>query len=295
LSCIFTEYSLTINDTDYIQCTSRCSQIIVSFSQPFVLPPECQENNNITNIYDYALVCHIEYRIDYDNQQITIDFQASNDAGSLENKKASEYLVQTISLGLSKIRPERTVLTREYYCNTNNDCARKFYFNSIQFFITEGQEQLDSLKSKLHNDSLIVGEESKRRCIDSDNKGPKQSVICKTGLCYADFENYGFNEKQNRTQKCQSEKHAFLSSEIKQHTPKSAQDREFLKYRCNKNVCNRDDFMKRIRSLIGDYTTATSKIQGDTPVSEKKGNLSIHQTISSYSLVLFFFLIQLFI
>jgi hypothetical protein len=143
---------------------------------------------------------------------------------------------------------------------------------------------------------LIFGEESKRRCIDSDKKGPKPSVICKTGLCYAYLENYEFNEERNRkTQKCESENRPFLSSEIEHHTPKSAQDREFLEYRCNKNVCNRNDTMDRIESLLGDYTDAISKIQGDTPVSEKKGNLSIHQTISSYSLVLFFFLIQLFI
>jgi len=285
------EYSLTINDTDYIQCTSRCLQITVSFSQPLGFPPECQQNNNI---FDSALVCGIEYRINYDTQQVSIDFQASNDTGSLEDQIQSEFLVQTMWLGLSNNIPEPNVITRKYGCNTNNDCARQFYLNSINYFLTEGQTQLDLIKTKLHNDELIVGNKSRRRCIDSDKQSDKPSTRCKFGLCYAYIEDYQLNEQQNsKTQKCDSENRPYLFSEIERHTPKSPQkEREFLKYRCNKNVCNRNDFIEKTRNILNEYTNGFTKPQDNIG---KKGNLSIKQTVSSYILVLFLFLIQLFI
>ncbi len=294
LSCIFVEYSLAINDTDLIQCTSRCSQITVSFAQPLVFPSQCQENN-----YDYALACGIEYKIDYDKQEITIDFQATNDTGSLEDQKPSEFLVQTIYLGLSKtITTEPTVITRKYGCNTNKDCAKQSYLNTINYFVTEGLSNLDVIRNKLQNDSLLVGEESKRRCVDSSKIGSKQSIKCPTGLCYAHLEYYNLNEEQYfKQQRCDQENRPFLFSEIERHIPPSIQkEREFLKYRGNKNVCNRNDIIDKIKHLIAEYTNGTLSIQGDNKsISGKNGGLTIQQTISSSILVLFLFLIQLFI
>jgi len=243
-------------------------RITVSFSQPLAFPPECQDNNN----YDYALVCGIEYRIDYDTRQIFIDFQATNDTSSLEDQKPSEYLIQIMWLGLSQNTTEQNVITRKYGCNTKNDCAKDHYFNSINFFVNEGQSQIDLIKSKLQNDALIVGEKSRRRCIDSNKQGDKPSVKCKTGLCYAYLEDYDLNEQQSRKiQHCDPENRPFLFRETERHTPKSQyREKEILKYRCNKNVCNRNDFIQRTRNLLNDYTNAVSKTQDDKSITEKK-------------------------
>ena len=287
LSCILVEYSLAINDTDLIQCTSHCSQITVSFAQPLVFPPQCQETH-----YDYALACGIEYRINYDTEDVTIDFQATNDTGSLEDQKPSEFLVQTMFVGLSQNVTQPNVITRKYGCNTNNDCARQFYLNTINYLVNEGPSQLELIRSKLQNDSLIVGEESKRRCIDSIRPSSRPSIKCPTGLCFAEEKRYNLNDQQtSKQQRCQQENRPFLFSEIEHHTPPSSyKERDFLEYQCNKNVCNRDDFIGKIKSLISEYTTGTSKIQIENLPSGKLANLSIKQTISSSLLVLLFFL-----
>jgi len=286
------EYSLTVNDTDYIQCTPYCSEFIVQFSQPLSFAPECQGGN-----YNHALVCGIEYRIDYDKQEIYITFQVYNTTDLLEDQIPGEYLFQRISLGLSENKTSPNEIHRKYFCNTNNDCAKQFYLNSINYFVTEGSSQLDLIRTKLHNDSLIIGEKSRRRCVVTGKTGKIPSEKCQFGLCYTQIDEYGLNEQKfiNKIQKCDlNDNTPFLLSEIEHYTPKSPQkERESLKYRCNKNVCNRDDFIGKINLFINEYTNGTSKIPKN--ISDKQGNLSIKQTISSYILVLSLFLIQLFI
>jgi hypothetical protein len=283
------EYSLAINDTELIRCTSQCSQIILSFAQRLVFPSQCQENN-----YEYALACGIEYRIDYDKEEIVIDFQATNETGSLENQKPSEFLVQTIHIGLSKNSTEQNFINRKYGCNTNNDCAKQSYLNIINYLITEGQEGLDLIRTKLQNDSLIVGTESKRRCIDSHKGIDKPSTKCPIGLCFIHLEYSNLNEEQSyKYQRCDGENRPFLFSEIEHHIPSSIEkEREVLKYRCNKNVCNRNDFIDKIKYLVTEFTNGTLKIQSNKSISGKNRALINYQTIS---LVSFLFLIQLFI
>jgi len=290
LSCIFAEYSLAINNTNLIQCTSDCSTITISFAQAQVFPQECQANNN-----DYALACGIDYRLDYDKEEITIEFHATNDTGTLGDQKPSEFVVQTIWLALSNTTSEPNALLRKYGCNTHNDCARKSYLNSINYFINEGRSQLESFKSKLPNDSLIVGEDSKRRCIDSRRNGPKPAVKCPTGLCYLDVQQFHLHEAQNfKEQRCDEENRPMFFSEIERHTPSSAEkDRDFLKYRCNKNVCNRDDFVERIKDLVTDFTTKAASIPSEKSATGKNGASSLPQTASSSLLILF--LLQFFI
>jgi hypothetical protein len=288
------EYSLTVNDTGYIQCTSPCSEIVVSFSEPSLFPPPTCEGAT----YVDALVCGIDYRIDYDQKKIYINFQVSNSTNTLEDQQPSESLVQKISLGLSQNLSSQNEITREYFCNTNNDCAKQFYLNSINYFVTEGISQLDLIRNKLHNDSLLIGEGSRRYCINSDNVGKKPAEKCKFGFCYAEIDEYELNEQKftKKIQKCDSYDTPFLFSEIEHHTPKSpSREREFIKYRCNKHVCNRDDNIEKLKIFINEYTNGTSKIPNNKIISDKQGNLSIKQTISSYSLVLSLFLIQLFI
>jgi hypothetical protein len=291
------EHSLAINDTNYIQCTSSCSQINLAFSQPTAFPTDCQENNNIKNIYDYALACGIKYHINYDTQQISIHFQAINHTGNLEDGTPSESLVQTIWLSLSQKTVQRNEIIRTYNCSTNNDCARKFYLNSIDYLVTEGTSKLQLIRTRLHNDSLLMGEESRRRCIVTGKLGKIPSDKCKNGLCYLDLKKFELNEQpEMKIQTCDPENEPYLFSEIEHHTPKSTQnEREFLEYKCNKNVCNRDSYIESIKNLINGYTNGTSKNQNNKSITEKKGNSSIKQTISSYILVLFLILIQLFI
>lgn len=306
LSCIFVDYSFTINDTEFIQCTSRCSQIVVSFSQPSLFPIECQDNNDNTNIYDNALVCGIDYTIDYTQQRITIDFQAVNDTSGIEDQKPGEFIVQTISLGLSeKDYYHEDKIVRKYGCNTGNDCAKNFYLNSINYLVNEGVSQIKLIKMKLHNDSLITGPGSKRRCIDNSVEGGKPSRKCPNGLCYINLEKFNLEEKQNiNIQRCVEGRQPILFSEIELHTPRSTnKEREKLEYSCNKNVCNRHDIIDKIKLLITSYTNDPSKMQENKPseiqedqnINEKQKSLSMKQTISSSILVLFLCLIQLFI
>jgi len=300
LSCILAEYSSTVNDTNYIFCTSHCSNIVVSFSNPSklpTLPEECQGNNDITTIYDNASVCGIDYRINYDNQEIYINFEASNYTGSLEDQTSSEFLVQSISLSLNSYPSQPNVVNRKYACNINNDCARNLYLKTINYLVNDGQSQLDFIKNKLHNESLLVGSESKRRCIDSNKPVNKPSRKCGFGFCYARLENFELNEQQNsKIQRCEGVQEAFLLSEIEHHVPKSTQkEREFLKYRCNKNVCNRNDIITIIQDTINEYTQWNPKQPENKQINEKAANLSVKQAMFSYILVLFLILIQLFI
>ena len=285
------EYSLAINDTDLIQCTAQCSQVTISFDQRLVFPSDCQDNR-----YEYALACGIEYQINYDKQEITIDFQATNDTGSLEDQKPSEFLVQTAVLGLSSNIPEQTTIVRKYGCNTNNDCARRYYLNTINYLVTEVSASLEMIRYKLQNDSLIVGEESRRRCIDSSRTASHPSKRCPTGLCYAHVETYNLNGAQSsKIQRCdEGNARPMFMSEIERHTPpSSAKEREILKYRCNKNVCNRNDFIERIETLVSELTNGTPRIPSDQTASGKKmANSAVEQTISSSLLVLFSFLLH---
>jgi hypothetical protein len=299
LSCIFLAYSSTINDTDLILCTtSRCSQIIISFSQPLSFPPDCQENNNANNIHDYVLACSIEYRIDYDREQITIDFQAVNDTHSLQDKKPAEFLNQTITLGFNQEVSQASTTIRNYSCNTNDDCARKFYLNTIKELITNGQAGLKEIKKKLYERSLIIGPDARRRCTDSNKTGNKTSVLCQYGYCFAArYIHNEFNKQQeNKTQKCDTQElRPYLISNIVHHNSESTESqRVSLEFRGNKNACNRNDRIDIINDILNRYTGWKSIKQENLMIHEKKINLSIKQTIASYVLVLFSLLIQLY-
>jgi hypothetical protein len=142
-----------------------------------------------------------------------------------------------------------------------------------------------------------VGPESKRRCIDSNKPVNKPSRKCGNGFCYARLGNFELDEQQNsKIQRCEEDQKAFLLSEIEHHVPKSIQkEREFLEYRCNKNVCNRNDIITIIQDAINQYTQWNPIQPENKQINEKAGNLSVKQAMFSYILVLFLTLIQLFI
>ena len=293
-SIVVVEYSLAINDIEYIQCTSRCQPITVSFTDPLTFA-DCQEINETSNNYDTALVCGIEYTLDYTKEEININFHASNDTGSLEDQKPSSFIVQSMRLHLGKQQTGSNIITRKYGCNSENDCARKSYLNSIDNLINEGKTQIDKIISRLQNDSLITGPTSRRRCIDSTLPVEKPSVKCPIGICHFRLNEYQLDGQQKDvSQSCHQLVYPTLHSELEQHSPPSTQkDRLLLEYYCNKNVCNRNDIVHHIRDLIGEFTHGRSKVEDI--VNEKTGNHSICQTISSTILVLFLVLFRLFI
>ncbi|CAF0853538.1 unnamed protein product [Rotaria sordida] len=296
LSCIFVKNSFANNNNNYILCTSHCSDVRLSFVQPLTFPEECQNNNTVTNIQAYALACIIEYRINYDFEDINIKFQASNDTNIFEDRKPSEYLTQEIRLDLKKHRTQPNEVTRTYRCNSKNDCARDFYLNTIYDLVNDGQKQLNKIKGKLYTTKAVIGESSKRHCIDNNLTGTKTSELCGYGLCFVRQKNYTLNqERTEKQQKCYLEENSpSLFSSIEYHAPKpNENDNELLEYKCNKHVCNRNEMILIIQELINQYTR-WNPIEETIPVEEKKASSSMKQTISSYIVVLFLILIQLF-
>ncbi|CAF4123070.1 unnamed protein product [Rotaria socialis] len=297
LSCIFIKDSFAINDNNYILCTS-CSIVNLPFSHSSTFPPEHQNDDNLTtNIYDYALACNIEYRLDYNTKQINITCKASNDTSVFEGQEPSEYLIQEITLGLRSISNQQNEIKRTYGCNIKNDCARDFYLETIANLVTEVQSHLASIRKKLQNDTLLIGTGSQRQCINSSIAGDKQSRRCQFGLCYTNYTNYPYNHEQNsKIQKCDSDNLPIVNSYIKYHEPKSiGKDQETLEYKCNKNVCNRLDRILKIQRIITDFTKWNSTIPKPAMVIDKKANSSMKQSIGSYIVVLFLIFIQVFI
>ncbi|CAF1260813.1 unnamed protein product [Rotaria magnacalcarata] len=297
LSCIFVKESFATNDNNYILCTS-CSIVNLPFSHSLTFPSACQNDDNLpTNIYGYALACNIKYHLDYNTEQINIIFNASNDTSVFEGQKPSEYLIQEIKLDLRNNSNQQNEIQRTYGCNIKDNCARDFYLETIGNLVTGVQSQLDSIRRKLQNDTLLIGNNSQRRCINSSIAGNKQSRRCQFGLCYANYTNYPYNHEQNsKTQRCDSDNSPIVNSYIKYHEPKSiGKDKETLEYRCNKNVCNRNDRILKIQSIITEFTKWNSTISKPVMVIEKKANSSMKQTIASYIVVLFLIFIQIFI
>jgi hypothetical protein len=293
------EHSLTINDTNYIRCTSsRCSQLTNSFSGPSTFSTECQINNDDTNTYEYASTCGIEYRINYDTEQIHIKFQANNDTDNVEDQKSSESLIQTLWLRFRDGVDTPNEMTRKYTCNTKTDCAKDFYLKTIDYLVKDGLLQIELIKTKLYNDSLLLGPKARRRCTDSNRQGNSTSRSCGHGFCFVRLQNYELNEEQNhKEQKCDHPHKPILFSEIQHHIPKSPEtEKEVLEYTCNKNVCNRNDMFPKIQNIIKEYTQWNTIAPAESKtINEKTSSLSIKQTISSYTLVLFLIFLQLFV
>ena len=287
LSCIFTEYSLAINDNNYIFCTPNCSEIVVSLSTPFTFPSQCQTNNNHSDFYVRGLFCAIQYRINYQYQKITILFEVSNDTSILDSRKSNEFFLQEIRLHLTSYASQSDETYRKYVCNIKDDCARDFYLNTIENLINDGQYKLRLIKGKLYNDSLIIGQGSRRRCLVTSEMKNSTAERCGYGLCYVHYENYLLdNKRQNKTQNCDLESTPSLYSYV---TYDGVKSKEILEYICNKHVCNRDKMILKIQNIINQYTKWNSNI---TERHLKKTNLSIKQTISSSMIVLMIILIQ---
>jgi len=297
LSCIFVEQSLTTNDTNYIRCTSsRCSQIVASFSQPTTFTPQCPDYKDDADNYEDALTCTIKYRINYDSQQVYIDFEAKKDIDDSEEQKSSEVLHQTLWYRFKEGIDTPNELQRTYSCNTKDDCARDFYLKNINDLVTNGLSQLEAIKVKLYNDSLLIGEQARRRCVDSNKHKNTPAVLCREGFCYLRLVSSESGEEQTtKSQSCTHNLKPFLYIESTHYLPKSNKDKVTMEYICNKNVCNRDDLISKIETLTKEYTNWDPVITESKIIEEKARSSATEQTIISYTLVSFITFLQLFI
>jgi hypothetical protein len=262
---IFIKYS----SSNYIQCTSHCPQLTIKFLQPLIIPIECQENNNIRNIYDYALFCTIDYRIDYDAKEIYVNFKASNDTHTFKQQNLSEFLIQTIWLGFNQESNQPNITHRKYGCNTKNDCARSYYLNTIEYLITDGKLKLDEINLELYNQS----KKSIHRCRDNNRVGNRSAVRCRNGLCYA----HNIDGKQY----CTSDNTPTLFSEIEYYLPKFEEnERELIEYKCNKHLCNRNETMEIIKNILLNYTNWNTV---ENQIKEKSSTI---QKAISYCLII---------
>ena len=284
--CLAFQYS----SSDYIQCTTQCTQITVAFDDSLAIPRECADTNGVTRAFDSALVCIIDYRIDYDAERIYVNFKASNDTTYLDGLKQSQSLVQTLWLGFSEESQQPNITHRKYECKTGDDCARAFYLSTIERLTTSGKVQLDHIHSKLYNRSLSMSRLSRRRCTDSSKMGNRTSVRCGTGLCYAHHLNYEANERDHvKKQHCSSDLTPTLFSEIQHHLPESdVIERELIEYRCNKNVCNRIEMIEEIKRILYEYTSWNVAKSVETAIITTKSSTGRQTSVSLGLLLLSF-------
>jgi len=171
-----------------------------------------------------------------------------------------------------------------------------FYLNTINYLVNDGIQHLESIKTKLQNDSFITGDKSRRSCSNSSITGNKTHTKCPHGLCYARNEIFQLNEQRNSKNQTCLHGSPTLFSEIEHHSPESIEkEKELLEYKCNKNVCNRNELITKIQNIINELTQWNLKKKEEKPIDVQPRSLSIKQTISSYILVLVLIFIQLFI
>lgn len=254
---IFIKYSVS----NYIQCTPTYPQITISFQQPLTIPIDNQDS--ISN-YVSALVCVIEYRIDYDTKQIYVNFKATNDTNRLKENH-SEFLSQALWLSFNKESQQPNIAHRKYECNTKDDCARSFYLNTIEHLITVGISKLDEIHMILYSPS----NPKPRRCRDNSKPKNQSLVRCGKGLCYA----HTIDQKQY----CAKDNTPILFSEFQYYLPKLiTNERELIEYKCNINLCNKNATIDQIKNILIDYTN------WNIDYIESKKSSTIQQNLSYY-------------
>lgn len=276
------------SSTSYILCTSKCSQLAVSFLQPLNIPPECQDNN-VTDINEFGLVCVIDYRIDYDAKYIYINFKASNDPIIFQDFNQSEFLIQTTWLGFNEDSGQPNITHRKYGCSTKNDCARQFYYDTIEDLIKNGQLLLNTIKSKLYRKSLSAKRNSSRRCKNSNTTSDRSSVRCRDGLCYV-------NNMNERTF-CTYDNIPTFFSEFEYYLPRSTTNEiELIEYKCNRHFCNSNKMLNTIKDILRRYTNWNNNVKEnsvdeeysdqtkeDYPVIEEYSINKVNETIANFT------------
>ena len=231
--------------------------MVVTFADPLTIPDYCQETNNVTEIFEQALVCIIDYRIDYDAQSVYIDFKATNETTHMEELTQSQYLMQTIWLGFNQEFSQPNITQRHYRCAVADDCGRAFYLNTIEQLIDDGKVHLEKIHRKLYNQSLSTGGFSSRRCIDSRRKTNRTAVRCPDGLCSVDsLEQESRDVHASKLQECIRDYTPTFFSEMTSFLPRSEGtiEREVIQYKCNKHLCNRNEIINAIRRILYQYS-----------------------------------------
>ncbi|CAF0984325.1 unnamed protein product [Rotaria sp. Silwood1] len=270
--CLFVQTS----SATYLLCTSKCNQITVPFLEPLNIPQECQDNNTFNDIYDYAAICIIEYRIDYDAKNIYITFKASNDTHIFEEYNRSEFLIQTMWLGFSQTSGQTNITHRKYGCRTQYDCARQFYFNTIEHLITKGQLQIDKIKSTLYRQSSSEKQIALRRCKNSNTTGNTSLVRCRDGLCFVN----NINGKKY----CTSDNTPTFFSEFESYVPKSITNEvELIEYKCNRHLCNSNEMIEKIKNILRIYTN-WNNINNEENQIEQKSSITC-KTVSNILII----------
>lgn len=217
-----------------LHCTSQCSQITLSFTQPFSLSEHCPN-------LDRALVCLIDYRIDYDAKQIYIIFKATNDTDVISTDIPSQVLIQSIWLGFNQQANQPNITHRTYGCNDRDDCARRFYFKTIERLTIDGWRILEEIKFHLYHSSG-----DKLRC-----RNNRTTIACPNGLCYA------LNIEKKHI--CTSDQTATLFAEIEYRIPRNhTSERQLIEYKCNRPFCNGQRMMEKISQYLHEYTHGKS-------------------------------------
>lgn len=256
---------LKCSSSAYIRCSSRCAQVAVTFADPLTIPDYCQETNNLTEVYEQALVCSVDYRIDYDAQSVYIEFKATNETTHMEGLTQSQYLMQTIWLGFNQESNQPNITQRHYRCAVADDCARTFYLNTIEQLIDDGQVHLEKIHRKLYNHSV-----SSRRCIDNKRKTNRTAVRCPNGLCFVDsLEQEPRDVHTSKLQGCIRDNTPMFFNEMTSFLPRSGGsiEREVIQYKCNKHLCNRNEIINAVRRILYHYSGWNLTIEKNEEVS----------------------------
>ena len=236
--------------TAYIRCSSNCPKLSLTFADPRAIPDECLETNNVTDIYELALLCTVDYRIDYDAQRVYITLKGTNETKNIEANPQSQYLVQTMWLGFRNENNQPNITQRYYECALADDCARRFYLETIERLLSRSEVQLQKIRSKLYAHRLPIRKLSSRRCIDNKRQTNRTAVPCADGLCFAYYPLHGL-----KRQECHQDYTPTFFSEMEYRLPHAeAIEREVIEYKCNKHLCNRNEIIYAIRRILRHYT-----------------------------------------
>ncbi|UJR20740.1 hypothetical protein I4U23_023858 [Adineta vaga] len=254
---------------NYIFCTSECPRLTVSFHEPRRIPVRCSEN---ANIYHPALICTINYRVDYDAENVYVDLKATNDTSRFHDYNQSEFLTQSIWLGFNRESGQPNITNRQYECRTRDDCARLYYLNTIERLIAEGKHIIKKIHTKLYRTRIPKSNLTRYRCKDSTKLGNRSTILCKHGLCYA--------QNINIKQSCTNDNTPTLFSDMTYYFPRAiTEEREYIEYKCNKNLCNRNMTMELIKKYLRNYTDWYNMTSDDEIHIQTKSS-SNHRTIS---------------
>ena len=265
-------------DEQFYRCSADCPQQTVNFTRPLVIPADCSANIS-------ASICLIDYRIDYDAEQIYLQFKATNDTSMFEEKNFTASLVQSLWLGLTFESNQPNITHRQYACRTGDECAREFYLKTIERLIRGAPKLLEKIQRKLSQ--RPSNSTFKRRCIDSRRRGNRTAILCPHGLCSVQHTTANAREQQ-----CRRDAAPIFFSESQHFLPAVIpSERQAIEYTCNKHLCNRNETIEAIGKLLQQYTRWDRSDDDDDGQQVKKTSNAPRTAISFLLLLALFFVV----